>query len=81
MSKHTVTKQSTLSRIMRSDIGSRKSVLSLPPIPLLHTVSGSSGFWDEIVSFAVIAVIVITLVFYAVSGAIHRIKRGKRRLE
>jgi Na+/melibiose symporter-like transporter len=58
--------------------GLQSTLLSGLPAPLLHGVSGSSGFWDEIVSFGLMGAVVVVLGLFTFFG---RRRRGKRRDE
>lgn len=56
----------------------RGALLGGLPAPLFHNISGSSGFWDEIVTFGLIGAVVAflgTLVFLGWRGG----RQGKRR--
>jgi hypothetical protein len=49
------------------------------PAPLLHGVSGSSGFWDEVFSFGLIGGAVVVLGTLAVLGGRRKKGRSGRR--
>ena len=47
------------------------------PVPLLHGVAGSSGFWDEIIFLVLLGGFVVALAFRAFGGG--RKGRGRKR--
>jgi hypothetical protein len=53
-------------------------LLSLLPAPLVHRVSGSGGFWDEIIP---LLLIVAALVGFGVFAFLGRGNRDERRDE
>lgn len=79
MTRQTASRSPTLRRSILALLDVRRASWSMLSAPILHGIStGSSSFWDEIISFGMMGGIVVVLLALTFLGGRRR-RKGKRR--